>query len=113
MTTRAAQALSRPVELGGLTVPNRIAMAPMTRGYAPDGVPGQDMAAYFARRAAGGTGLLITEASYVGHRSAGQVDVVSRLYGEEALAGWSGVVAAVHEAGGLIMPQLQHIGAVR
>ncbi|MET1072049.1 MAG: NADH:flavin oxidoreductase [Umezawaea sp.] len=114
MTTRAAQALSRPVRLGGLTVPNRVAMAPMTREGSPGGVPGDEVAAYFARRAAGGTGLIITGGTYVDHPSAGQHDQVSRLDGEEeAFAGWSKVVEAVHREGGLIMPQLQHVGMVR
>ncbi len=113
MSTRAAQALSRPVKIGGLTVPNRIAMAPMTRAQSPDGVPSEEVAAYYARRVAGGTGLIITEGTYIGHPSAGQHDQVSRLHGDAALAGWSGVVEAVHEAGGLIMPQLQHVGMVR
>lgn len=39
--SRAAQILSRPVSLNGLTVPNRIAMAPMTRYFSPGGVPGR------------------------------------------------------------------------
>lgn len=113
METRAAQAFSRPITLGGLTVPNRIAMAPMTRAQAPDGVPGEDMAAYYARRAAGGVGLIVTEGTYIGHPSAGQHDQVSRIYGDEALAGWSGVVEAVHAEGGLIAAQLQHVGMAR
>jgi 2,4-dienoyl-CoA reductase-like NADH-dependent reductase (Old Yellow Enzyme family) len=105
--------LSRPLVLGELTVPNRIAMAPMTRGQSPGGVPTEQLAAYYARRAAGGTGLIITEASYVGHPSSGEHDQVSRLYGDAALAGWTRVVDAVHEAGGVIFPQLQHVGMTR
>jgi 2,4-dienoyl-CoA reductase-like NADH-dependent reductase (Old Yellow Enzyme family) len=105
--------LSRPLVLGELTVPNRIAMAPMTRGQSPGGVPSEQLAAYYARRAAGGTGLIITEASYVGHPSSGEHDQVSRLYGDAALAGWTRVVDAVHEAGGVIFPQLQHVGMTR
>jgi len=113
MKTRAAQAFSRPIALGGLTLPNRIAMAPMTRGHAPGGVPGEAMAAYYARRAAAGVGLIITEGTYIGHPSSGQHDLVSRLYGDEALAGWSRAVGAVHQAGGLIAAQLQHVGMAR
>ena len=105
--------LSRPLVLGELTIPNRIAMAPMTRGQSPDGVPTEQLAAYYARRAAGGTGLVITEASYVGHPSSGEHDQVSRFYGDAALAGWSRVVDAVHDAGGVIFPQLQHVGMTR
>ncbi|MFF1794069.1 12-oxophytodienoate reductase, partial [Kitasatospora sp. NPDC058263] len=55
--SRAAELLARPVELNGLTVPNRIVMAPMTRQFSPGGVPGEDVRAYYARRAAAGVGL--------------------------------------------------------
>jgi 2,4-dienoyl-CoA reductase-like NADH-dependent reductase (Old Yellow Enzyme family) len=111
--SRAAEILSRPVELGGLTVPNRIAMAPMTRMFSPGGVPGQDVASYYSRRAAAGVGLIVTEGTYVGHDSAGESDRVPRFHGEEQLAGWAKVAAAVHEAGGTIVPQLWHIGMTR
>ena len=110
---RAAQLLSRPLSLGGLTVPNRIVMAPMTRQFSPGGVPGEAVAAYYARRAAGGVGLIVTEGTYVGHESAGQSDSVPRFHGEEQLAGWAKVAEAVHAAGGRIVPQLWHIGMVR
>ncbi|WP_411136424.1 NADH:flavin oxidoreductase [Streptomyces sp. C10] len=111
--TRAAQTLSRPVTLGGLTVPNRIAMAPMTREFSPGGVPGTDVADYYARRAARGVGLIITEGTYVQHAAAGTSAAVPRFYGEDALDGWGRVVAAVHAAGGTIMPQLWHVGMAR
>ncbi|MFF3503635.1 NADH:flavin oxidoreductase [Streptomyces sp. NPDC003247] len=111
--SRAAEILSRPVSLGGLTVPNRIAMAPMTRMFSPDGVPGDDVVSYYARRAGAGVGLIVTEGTYVGHPSAGQSDRVPRFHGEEQLAGWARVAEAVHAAGGTIVPQLWHIGMVR
>ncbi|MFE6222438.1 NADH:flavin oxidoreductase [Streptomyces sp. NPDC057854] len=111
--SRAAEILSRPVTLNGLTVPNRIAMAPMTRMFSPNGVPGEDVRSYYARRAAAGVGLIVTEGTYVGHESAGQSDRVPRFHGEEQLAGWAKVAEAVHEAGGTIVPQLWHIGMVR
>ncbi|MFF8900130.1 NADH:flavin oxidoreductase [Streptomyces lydicus] len=111
--SRAAEILSRPVTLNGLTVPNRIAMAPMTRMFSPGGVPGEDVQSYYARRAAAGVGLIVTEGTYVGHDSAGQSDRVPRFHGEEQLAGWAKVAEAVHAAGGTIVPQLWHIGMVR
>lgn len=110
---RAAQILSRPVSLNGLTVPNRIVMAPMTRQFSPGGIPGADVAAYYGRRAAAGVGLIVTEGTYVGHESAGESDRVPRFHGEEQLAGWAKVAEAVHLAGGTIVPQLWHIGMVR
>ncbi|GAB2993214.1 NADH:flavin oxidoreductase [Streptomyces pseudoechinosporeus] len=111
--SRAAQILSRPVSLNGLTVPNRIAMAPMTRYFSPGGIPGEDVASYYARRAAAGVGLIVTEGTYVGHESAGQSDDIPRFHGDEQLAGWAKVAEAVHAAGGTIVPQLWHIGMVR
>ncbi|WP_042384117.1 NADH:flavin oxidoreductase [Streptacidiphilus melanogenes] len=111
--SRAAEILSRPITLNGLTVPNRIAMAPMTRMFSPGGVPGEDVRSYYARRAAAGVGLIVTEGTYVGHDSAGQSDRVPRFHGEEQLAGWARVADAVHAAGGTIVPQLWHIGMVR
>ncbi|GHF18313.1 NADH:flavin oxidoreductase [Streptomyces griseoluteus] len=111
--SRAAQLLSRPITLNGLAVPNRIAMAPMTRMFSPGGIPGEDVVSYYSRRAANGVGLIVTEGTYVGHDSAGQSDSVPRFHGEEQLAGWEKVAREVHAAGGTIVPQLWHIGMVR
>ncbi|UFR03792.1 NADH:flavin oxidoreductase [Streptomyces sp. Go40/10] len=111
--SRAARVLSRPITLNGLTVPNRIVMAPMTRMFSPGGIPGEDVRSYYARRAAAGVGLIVTEGTYVGHESAGQSDRVPRFHGEEQLAGWAKVAEDVHAAGGRIVPQLWHIGMVR
>ncbi|MGW0330450.1 NADH:flavin oxidoreductase [Streptomyces sp. NPDC003011] len=111
--SRAADVLARPVSLNGLTLPNRIVMAPMTRQFSPGGIPGADVASYYSRRAAAGVGLIVTEGTYVGHASAGQSDDVPRFHGEEQLAGWAKVAEEVHAAGGTIVPQLWHIGMVR
>ncbi|MFJ8624919.1 NADH:flavin oxidoreductase [Kitasatospora sp. NPDC093550] len=111
--SRTAGILSRPVRINGLTVPNRIVMAPMTRQFSPGGVPGEDVRSYYARRAAAGVGLIVTEGTYVGHESAGQSDSIPRFHGEEQLAGWAKVAEDVHAAGGTIVPQLWHIGMVR
>lgn len=109
----ARNILVRPLSLGSLTLPNRVVMAPMTREFSPGGVPGHDVAQYYARRAAAGIGLIITEGTYIGHDSAGNSARVPYFYGAEALAGWSAVAEAVHQAGGRIMPQLWHVGMDR
>lgn len=57
--------LFSPLTIGPLTVPNRFVMAPMTRSLSPGGLPGADVAGYYARRAAGGVGLIVTEGVYV------------------------------------------------
>jgi 2,4-dienoyl-CoA reductase-like NADH-dependent reductase (Old Yellow Enzyme family) len=95
---------------GKLVLPNRIVMAPMTRSHSPGGVPGTDVAAYYRRRAEGGVGLIITEGTYVAHPAAGFDPNVPRFHGAESLAGWRRVAEQVHAAGGLIFPQLWHVG---
>jgi 2,4-dienoyl-CoA reductase-like NADH-dependent reductase (Old Yellow Enzyme family) len=103
--------LLSPVSVAGLKLRNRLVMAPMTRAFSPDGIPGENVAAYYARRASS-LGLLITEGTYV-DESAGSFDRVPRFFGERSLAGWRQVAAAVHAEGGAIFPQLWHIGAQR
>ncbi|MEU4745632.1 12-oxophytodienoate reductase, partial [Actinosynnema sp. NPDC023658] len=66
----AVKLLFEPVTIGGMALPNRIVMAPMTRERSPGGVPGPDVAAYYARRAANNVGLVITEGTTVGHPAA-------------------------------------------
>lgn len=105
--------LFRPFSVGTLTVPNRIVMAPMTRSFSPDGVPGENVAAYYRRRAENEVGLILTEGTLVAHPAAGNDPKVPHFYGSEALAGWQRVVAEVHAGGGRIMPQLWHVGSMR
>ena len=110
--------LFQPLRVRGLALSNRIVMAPMTRSFSPDGVPGTDVAAYYERRAAGGTGLLITEGVGIDHPSAlgeaglGESDL-PHMHGMRALAGWKRVVDGVHAAGGKVIPQLWHQGVMR
>ena len=110
---RAGQLLARPYAINGLNLRNRVVMAPMTRDFSPGGVPSAEVAAYYARRAAGGVGLIVTEGTYVGHESTWASENIPRFHGEANLAGWQRVAEAVHEAGGTIVPQLWHVGAAR
>ena len=103
--------LFSPVTIAGLRLRNRFVMSPMTRAFSPDGVPGEDVAAYYARRAES-LGIVMTEGSYV-NESAGGFDNVPRLFGDDALAAWRKVTDGVHAVGGFIFSQLWHIGAQR
>jgi 2,4-dienoyl-CoA reductase-like NADH-dependent reductase (Old Yellow Enzyme family) len=110
--------LFQPLQIRAVTLKNRIVMAPMTRGFSPLGVPGEDVAAYYRRRAQGETGLIITEGVGIDHPAAlGDAGLAEanlpHLYGAAALAGWRRVVEGVHEAGGVIFPQLWHQGVMR
>jgi 2,4-dienoyl-CoA reductase-like NADH-dependent reductase (Old Yellow Enzyme family) len=113
MSAPAVAALFKPFSVGSLTVPNRFVMSPMTRNFSPGGVPGADVADYYARRAEHGVGLIITEGTVVGHPASASSDTVPRFSGEDALAGWARVVERVHAAGGRIVPQLWHVGMDR
>ncbi len=107
------QELFAPLTIGPLTLRNRFAMAPMTRGASPGGVPGPDVAAYYRRRAAGGTALIITEGVRMPHPAAGWPDAIPELDGADVLRGWRAVTEAVHAEGGAIAAQLWHQGAAR
>ncbi len=106
-------ALFSPYTLNTLTLDNRIVMAPMTREFSPGAVPGDDVAAYYRRRAEGGTGLIITEGTTVNDPVATMGENIPAFHGEAALAGWKKVVDQVHAAGGRIFPQIWHVGIVR
>jgi 2,4-dienoyl-CoA reductase-like NADH-dependent reductase (Old Yellow Enzyme family) len=105
--------LFRPFTIKHLTLTNRIVMAPMTRAFSPGGVPGPDVAAYYRRRAEHSVGLIITEGTVIPHPASSNNPAVPSFFGDAALHGWSEVLAAVHGAGGKIMPQLWHVGTAR
>ncbi|OZI64014.1 alkene reductase [Bordetella genomosp. 1] len=99
--------LLSPFDLGGLALPNRVVMAPMTRARSPDTVPGQSMARYYAQRAS--AGLIITESTQVSAQGRGQRDTPG-IHTAAQIAGWRTVTDAVHRAGGRIVVQLWHAG---
>jgi 2,4-dienoyl-CoA reductase-like NADH-dependent reductase (Old Yellow Enzyme family) len=106
-------ALFKPFEFKSLKLPNRVVMAPMTRSFSPGGVATDDVAAYYRRRAEGQVGLIVTEGTGVARPASLNDANVPRFHGEEELAAWKTVVEEVHAAGGLIAPQLWHVGAAR
>jgi 2,4-dienoyl-CoA reductase-like NADH-dependent reductase (Old Yellow Enzyme family) len=107
-----ADALLQPVTVAGLSLSSRIVMAPMSRYFCPDGMPHGGVAQYYARRAAAGVGLIISEGTYIGHPSAASYERVPDFHGA-ALTGWRQVCQAVHAAGGKMFPQLWHTGSFR
>lgn len=109
----ASDVLFSPFTFKGLTLPNRTVMAPMTRSFSPGGVATEDVAAYYRRRAENQVGLIITEGTGVARPASLNDPNIPRFHGEKELAAWGRVVAEVHAGGGLIAPQLWHVGAVR
>lgn len=114
----ANQALFDPLTVRGVTLRNRIVMAPMTRSFSPGGVPGQGIEDYYRRRAENDVGLIVTEGIGVDHPAAigkGSMgeDDMPLLHGEAVLARWRTVTEQIHAAGGVIFPQLWHQGVMR
>ncbi|MBA1446405.1 MAG: alkene reductase [Chromatiales bacterium] len=102
--------LFTPLTLGGLTLPNRIVMAPMTRNRAGEGnVPTALNAKYYTQRA--GSGLIITEASQISPKAVGY-PATPGIHSDEQVAGWRQVTDAVHAEGGRIFIQLWHVGRI-
>ncbi len=101
--------LFSPVSLGSLTLPNRIALAPMTRARSsqPGNVPTALMAEYYAQRAS--AGLIVTEATQISSQGQGY-SFTPGIHSPEQIAGWRLVTEAVHRAAGRIMLQLWHVG---
>jgi 2,4-dienoyl-CoA reductase-like NADH-dependent reductase (Old Yellow Enzyme family) len=97
-----------PVQLGAITAPNRLLMAPLTRGRATrEHVPTPLMAEYYAQRAS--AGLIITEATGISQQGLGW-PFAPGLWSDEQVAAWKPVTQAVHDAGGRIVAQLWHMG---
>jgi 2,4-dienoyl-CoA reductase-like NADH-dependent reductase (Old Yellow Enzyme family) len=106
-------ALFQPFEIKSLRMKNRTVMAPMTRSFSPGGVPTEDVAAYYARRARNDVGLIISEGTGVARPASLNDPKAPRFHGEAELKAWKRVIDAVHAEGGKMAPQLWHVGAVR
>lgn len=110
MTETSAEPLFTTIELGPLTLPNRIVMAPMTRNRAGDGLAPQPLnVEYYVQRAS--AGLIITEGSQVSPQGCGYPGTPG-IYSDAQVAGWRRVVDAVHAHGGRIYLQLWHVGRI-
>ena len=105
--------LFQPFQLKGLRLKNRIVMAPMTRSFSPEGVPGGNVAEYYRKRAAAEVGLILSEGTAIGRPAAKNDPNVPDFHGEAPLAGWKAVIDTVHAAGGAMGPQLWHVGSAR
>lgn len=102
--------LFQPFTLKSLHIPNRIVMAPMTRSFSPGGVPTDEVAAYYARRAKGGVGLILSEGTVIDRPASSNDANIPRFHGEQPLAGWQKVINGVHASGGSMGPQIWHMG---
>lgn len=105
-------ALFEPFHYKSLKLDNRLVMSPMTRYYCPDGMATDDVAEYYARRARGGAGLIISEGLFPDREIARNQRDIPWLIGERKDP-WRKVAKEVHAAGGKIAPQIWHVGGSR
>jgi N-ethylmaleimide reductase len=99
-----------PIRLGAIDAPNRILMAPLTRGRSSrDHVPSDLMPVYYAQRAS--AGLIISEATGISQQGLGW-PYAPGLWSDAQIEGWKPVTEAVHAAGGRIVAQIWHMGRI-
>lgn len=108
MNTAKIQMLS-PLQLGDITLQNRMVMAPMTRCRAIGGIPNDLMVTYYEQRST--AGLIITEGTAPSPNGLGYARIPG-VYSPEQIAGWKKITEAVHARGGKIVIQLMHVGRI-
>ena len=97
-----------PIRLGAIEAPNRILMAPLTRGRATsEHVPAPIMAEYYAQRA--GAGLILSEATGITQEGLGW-PYAPGIWSDAQVDAWRPIVKAVHDRGGKIVCQIWHMG---
>lgn len=102
--------LFSPFNLKTLNLKNRIVMAPMTRSFSPNGIPTDNVASYYQKRAEGEVGLILSEGTVIDRPSSSNDANVPHFHGDAALKGWKKVIDEVHAAGGKMGPQIWHMG---
>ena len=102
--------LFKPVQMGAISLSNRVLMAPLTRNRAhPDGVPGDLASTYYRQRS--GAGVIITEATQISPMGKGYIDTPG-IHTEQQAHAWRNITDAVHAEGGKIIIQLWHVGRI-
>jgi 2,4-dienoyl-CoA reductase-like NADH-dependent reductase (Old Yellow Enzyme family) len=99
-----------PIQIGDISLPNRVIMAPLTRlRGTPDHIPTQLMVDYYTQRAS--AGLIITEGIPVVPQGVGYASVPG-IWSPQQVEAWKPVTSSVHHARGRIFAQLWHVGRI-
>jgi 2,4-dienoyl-CoA reductase-like NADH-dependent reductase (Old Yellow Enzyme family)/thioredoxin reductase len=100
----------QPLNLGSLTLPNRVVMTAVKLGYgAQNGEVNDRHIAFYVRRARGGVGLITSEPMYV-LLNGRELPTQLGIHSDELVAGLQRLTGSVHEAGGLMMAHINHAG---
>lgn len=111
--THINEALLAPSQLAGLSLRNRLALAPMTRVSATeDGMVTDIMARYYDRFARGGFGLLVTEGLYTDQAWSQGYRFQPGLSDDSQARAWSPLVQRLQGHGSRVIAQIMHSGAL-
>lgn len=105
----AERLLWSPLQIGPVTVRNRIVFSAHLTNYAQDGLPSDQHAAYYAERAAGGAGLIITE-EHSTHPTDWPYEKLIHGFNPEVIEGYRRITEAVHRHRTPIFAQINHNG---
>ena len=108
----STNSLFTPFHLKSLNLKNRIVMAPMTRSFSPNGIPTDNVASYYEKRAQGDVGLILSEGTVINRLSSSNDANIPHFHGDTSLKGWQKVINEVHAAGGKMGPQIWHMGVM-
>ncbi|MEN0614547.1 alkene reductase [Klebsiella indica] len=103
--------LFTPLQVGAVTVANRVFMAPLTRlrSIEPGDIPTPLMGEYYRQRAS--SGLIISEATQISAQAKGYAGAPG-LHSPEQIAAWKKITAGVHAENGHMAVQLWHTGRI-
>ena len=107
--SRRYRYLFSPLRLGPVVAPNRIVFSAHLTNYAEDGHPTEQHAAYYAARAAGGAGLIITE-EHSTHPTDWPYEKLIHGFHPSVIPGYKRITEAVHRHGTPIFAQINHNG---
>ena len=107
------KSLFSPFFINNHELKNRFVMAPMTRNFAPNGIPSEYAPEYYTKRARGGVALILSEGVEVSHPSSSGYPDVPNLTSSESKKMWAQVVKEVHKYDSKIFCQLWHVGGIR
>lgn len=101
--------LFTPLTLRGITLPNRVVIAPMAQYCAYEGCATAFHFAHLASFATGGAGLIFTESTKVERRGLGSVGDLC-LWNQDHVDALRPIVSFIKEAGAVAGMQLNHSG---
>jgi len=102
--------LFTPLDIGNVTVRNRIFISAHSKQYGEDNMMGRRHAFYYGERAKGGTGLIVCDMLHIHHTSSSNFSKACFVYDRKVIPGLKRVTDAVHEHGAKIFAQLVHSG---